>query len=125
MSCVCGNPQSPWWIVLSAIDVYTVHMYPCPVIKSFADVTTEDIYHGANTKMARKIDTRLWPVVRRKLDMLNAAISLNDLKSPGNQLESRERDDPGFWSIRVNDQYRIVFRFDDGNAMDVSCRDPH
>lgn len=90
------------------------------MIKSFADQTTEDIYNGANTKMARKIDTRLWRVVWRKLDMVNAAISLNDLKSPGNQLEKRV-EDPGFWSIRVNDQYRILFRFDDGNATDVRC----
>lgn len=105
--------------------MYTIHVYHKCVIKSFADETTEDIYNGANTKMARKIETRLWSVVRRKLDMVNAAISQKDLKSPGNQLEKRERDRPGFWSIRVNDQYRILFRFSDGNAPDVICDDAH
>ena len=95
------------------------------VIESFADQTTEDIYNGANTKAARKIDRRVWPVVFRKLDILNAAASLNDLKSPGNQLEKLKADLAGHWSIRVNDQYRIVFRFDGGNATDVRCQDIH
>ncbi len=95
------------------------------MIESFADQTTEDIYNGANTKTARKIDRRVWQVVVRKLDILNAAISLNDLKSPGNQLEKLKDDLAGYWSIRVNDQYRIIFRFHDGNAMDVRCQDIH
>ena len=95
------------------------------VIESFADQTTEDIYNGANTKAARKIDRRVWPVVFRKLDILNAAASLNDLKSPGNQPEKLKADLAGYWSIRMNDQYRIIFRFDGGNATDVRCRDIH
>jgi len=95
------------------------------VIKSFADETTEDIYNGANTRAARKIDRRVWTVVFRKLDILNAAASLNDLKSPGNQLEKLKGDLAGCWSIRVNDQYRIVFHFDGGNATDVRCQDIH
>lgn len=95
------------------------------MIKSFADQTTEDIYNGANTKAARKIDSRVWPVVFRKLDILNAATSLNDLKSPGSQLEKLKGKLAGYWSIRVNDQYRIVFRFEGGNATDVRCQDIH
>ena len=58
-----------------------------------------------------------------KLDILNAAISLNDLKSPGNRLEKLKNDLEGFWSIRVNDRYRIVFRFKGGNAAEVRCQD--
>lgn len=61
----------------------------------------------------------------RKLDMLNAAINLGDLKSPGSQLEKLKGDLEGYWSIRVNDQYRIIFRFHGGNAMDVRCQDIH
>jgi len=95
------------------------------VITFFADATTEDIYNGANTKAARKIDRRVWTVIVRKLDVLNAATSLNDLKSPGNQLEKLKDDLAGYWSIRVNDQYRILFQFSEGNAMDVSCLDIH
>ncbi len=107
------------------IDMYTVHVYNRLVIKSFADPATEDIYNGGNTKAARRIDRRVWPIVVRKLDFLNAATGLNDLKSPGNQLEKLKGDLAGHWSIRVNDQYRVVFRFSDGNAMDVRCQDIH
>jgi proteic killer suppression protein len=95
------------------------------VILSFADQTTEDIYNGKNTKSARRIDKRVWEVVVRKLDILNAATSLNDLKSPGNQLEKLKGDLADYWSIRVNDQYRIVFRFERGNAANVRCYDTH
>jgi toxin HigB-1 len=105
--------------------MYTVGVYNRLVIKSFADPATEDIYNGTNTKAARRIDQRVWPILVRKLDFLNAATSLNDLKSPGNQLEKLKDDWRGYWSIRVNDQYRIIFRFVDGNALDVSCRDIH
>lgn len=56
---------------------------------------------------------------QRKLDSLNAATSLNDLRSPGNQLEKLTGKLEGFWSIRVSDQYRICFRFDSRNATEV------
>jgi toxin HigB-1 len=95
------------------------------VIASFADQTTEDIYNGSNTKMARKIDRRVWPVLVRKLDILNAATTLNDLKSPGNHLERLKGDLAGYWSIRVNDQYRVIFQFGGGNALNVRCQDIH
>ena len=95
------------------------------MIESFADQATQDIYDGANTKAARRIDRRVWPVVVRKLVILNAATSLNDLKSPGNQLEKLKDDLAGYWSIRVNDQYRVIFRFTEGIARDVRCEDIH
>lgn len=107
------------------VDMYTVYVYNVRVIKSFADSATEDIYNGTNSKAARRIDRRVWPIAVRKLDFLNAAASLNDLKSPGNQIEKLRDDLAGHWSIRANDQYRIIFRFVDGNALDVSCRDIH
>jgi proteic killer suppression protein len=93
------------------------------VIKSFAEQTTHDLYDGLNTKAARKIDRQIWPVVARKLDMLNAAVGQNDLKSPGNHLEKLKGDLAGFWSIRVNDRYRIIFAYQDGNATQVRCQD--
>jgi len=110
---------------MSSVYMYTVHVYNGDVIKSFADPATEDIYNGTNTKAARRIDRRVSPIVVRKLDFLNAATSLNDLKSPGNQLEKLRDELAGYWSIRVNDQYRIIFGFVDGNAVDVCCRDIH
>jgi toxin HigB-1 len=95
------------------------------MIQSFADQGTADIYDGTNSRAARRIDKSIWRIVVRKLDMLNAAISLNDLKSPGNQLEKLKDDLAGYWSIRVNDKYRIVFRFNAGNATEVRCQDIH
>jgi len=47
------------------------------------------------------------------------------LKSPGKQLERLKQDCTGYWSIRVNDQYRIIFRFGNGDALEVRCRDIH
>jgi toxin HigB-1 len=91
-----------------------------------ADRITQDLYDGINSKEARKIPKQLWPVVVRKLDMLNAAHALVDLSAPpGNRLEALKGKRKGFQSIRVNDQYRIIFRWSDGNAHDVQVTDYH
>jgi proteic killer suppression protein len=95
------------------------------VIQSFADVTTADLFHGKSTPAARAIPKELWRVVHRKLDMVNAAAAIQDLRvPPGNRLTAMKGRGAGF-EIRVNDQYRIYFRFEDGNAFDVRCGDDH
>ena len=94
------------------------------MIQSFADATTADLFHGANTKAARAIDKTVWAIVRRKLDMVNAAAAVRDLRvPPGNQLEALQGDRAGRFSIRVNQQYRITFRFEAGHAFEVRCGD--
>lgn len=96
------------------------------MIQSFADQATADIYVGVESKVARRIPKALWPVVRRKLDVLHRARSLGDLRLPsGNRLEALKGDRAGEWSLRVNDQYRITFRFEDGHAHEVACEDYH
>jgi proteic killer suppression protein len=96
------------------------------VIVSFADRTTEDIFHGRDTKAARRLPVTLWTRIQNKLDMLNAAFSLHDLRTPpSNRLEKLRSDLEGFYSIRVNEQYRIVFRFEEGDCRDVRCTDYH
>lgn len=96
------------------------------MIQSFADDAAQDVYNGVNTKLARRLPKALWPVIRRKLDALNAASRVELLREPpGNQLEALKGDRAGSWSIRVNDQYRITFRFVDGHAHDVACEDYH
>jgi len=97
------------------------------VIKSFADDATEDIYHGINSKKSHK---RLHPDLHskacRKFDMIDAALSLNDLKEPpGNHLELLRGDLRGKHSIRINDQYRIVFRWSDLGVEEVEIIDYH
>lgn len=96
------------------------------MIVSFADATTADIYHGSNSKAARKFAREIWTRVQTKLDLLNACTSVEDLQSPpANRLEKLKGDLAGFYSIRVNDQYRILFRFVAGNCHDVRCTDYH
>lgn len=96
------------------------------MILSFADRTTQDIYDGTESKHARKIPKALWPLVRRKLDALAYAHDALDLRAPpGNRLERLHGDLAGKWSIRVNDQYRVVFAFKGGNATDVLVTDYH
>jgi toxin HigB-1 len=92
------------------------------VIGSFGDGATEDLYFGG--------PTRFPPVILRtalrKLDMLHAATSLRDLSSPpGNRLEALKGDLQGFFSIRVNRQWRIVFRWSGTDAHDVRLTDYH
>lgn len=97
------------------------------VIASFASKGTEDIFHGLDTKAARATCPKtLWAVARRKLDMLDAAAAVGDLKAPpANRLERLKGDLAGSYSIRVNDQYRVVFSFDGGRAEGVKIVDYH
>jgi proteic killer suppression protein len=96
------------------------------LIRSFADQTTHDIYNGIASKAALKISRNLWPKIQLKLDWLNAAETLEDLKSPpANRLEKLKGDLAGYYSIRVNDQYRLVFRFDSGDCFQMLCTDYH
>lgn len=96
------------------------------MIRGFADKVAEDLYHGKNSKDARKVPKSIWRVIQRKLDLLNRAVSLRDLRAPpSNRLEKLRGDLDGFHSIRVNDQYRIVFAFRDGDAHDVRVLDYH
>jgi toxin HigB-1 len=95
-------------------------------ISSFADDPTEDIYNGVDSRKARKILKGIWSVAVRTLDMVNAAHDVLDLKAPpGNRLEKLKGDLAGKYSIRVNDQYRIVFAFANGNASEVQITDYH
>ncbi len=96
------------------------------MILNFADKTTEDLYDGVDSKAARQIPQTVWTVAIRKLDMLNAASDLRDLRvPPANRLEALKGKWSGYHSIRINDQYRIVFRWIDGNAKDVLITDYH
>ena len=96
------------------------------MIRSFADEATEHLYHGISSKRALKVPTTLWPAARRKLDMLNAAGELRDLMAPpGNRLEKLAGRLAGKHSIRINDQFRIVFRWSDDGVHEVQITDYH
>ena len=96
------------------------------MIRSFGDDATADVYYGRDTKAARRLPKPLWPVIRRKLDALHRARTLQDLRLPaGNRLEALKGDRVGRFSMRVNEQYRMTFRFEKGDAHDVTCQDYH
>ena len=96
------------------------------MILSFADDTTADLYHGRDTKAARKIPKQIWNIAARKLDLLNGASRVEDLKiPPGNRLEKLSGDRVGQHSIRINNRWRICFRWVDGDAADVEIVDYH
>lgn len=96
------------------------------MILEFGDQTTEDLFHGHNTKAARRIPSVIWKTACRKLDMLNAAHELRDVSvPPGNRLEALKGKLVGFHGMRINDQFRIVFKWADGNARAVQITDYH
>ncbi len=93
------------------------------MIESFADKTTEAIYHG---KTVKGFPSDFLPVARRKLDMLRRASTLQDVRMPPrNRLEALKGDLAGFHSIRINDQWRIVFQWRQGSAHQVRIVDYH
>lgn len=96
------------------------------MIIDFGDKSTEDIYDGNETKEARRLPKDIWQTARRKLDMLNAAHDVRDLRvPPGNRLERLKGKMTDFYSIRINDQFRLVFKWKDGNAKEVQIVDYH
>ena len=97
------------------------------MIRSFGDAGTEDIYNGANTKAARRaLPVDLQRVAQRKLDRINRAKELRDLRDPpANRLESLRGNWAGYYSLRINDQYRVGFQFAGGDALDVRIVDYH
>jgi len=97
------------------------------MIRSFRGQGTEDLFAGRNSKAARKTcPLQLWRIAGRKLDQLNQAEVLGDLEAPpGNRLEKLKDDRKGQHSIRINDQFRVCFRWTDRGPEDVEVVDYH
>ena len=96
------------------------------MIRNFVNTGTEDIFNGKNTKSARKLlPSVLLSVARRKLDQLDSVTALAELKvPPGNMLEFLSGNRKGQLSIRINEQYRICFKWHT-NPSDVEITDYH
>ena len=96
------------------------------MIQSFADETTADLFAERPSRAARRVPREIWPVALRKLKWLDVAQRLSDLASPpGNRLEALKGERRGRHSIRVNDQYRLTFRWEGNHAYEVRCEDYH
>lgn len=96
------------------------------MIVGFGNRATDDLYNGVVSKHTRHLPAHVVATACRKLDMVNSAISVEDLRSPpGNHLEALRGDLAGYHSVRINGQYRIVFKFLQGNAHEVRITDYH
>ncbi|MDD2905902.1 MAG: type II toxin-antitoxin system RelE/ParE family toxin [Sulfurimonas sp.] len=93
------------------------------MIKSFTCKYTEQLFEGKNQK---KFSQAVNNVGKRKLDMLEASFDFEDLRvPPSNRLEALKGDLKDFYSIRINEQFRLIFRFENSNAYDVYIDDYH
>ena len=97
------------------------------MIQSFKTAGTEDIFNGRRTQAARSTCPQaLWKIATRKLDQLDSVTALQELHIPlGNRLEALKGDRQGQHSIRMNDQYRLCFRWTDTGPADVEIVDYH
>ncbi len=93
------------------------------MIKSFADKATAAIFSG---RLVLQLPHGIQKIARRKLKLIDAVSRVEELRvPPGNRLELLTGDRAGQWSIRINDQWRICFRWEDGHAGDVEIVDYH
>jgi proteic killer suppression protein len=96
------------------------------MIRSFADNTTADLFRENNSRDARRVPRDLWRIAQRKLKALDVAVNLEDLTVPaGNRLEKLKGNQAGRYSMRINAQYRITFRWEAGHAHEVRVEDYH
>lgn len=96
------------------------------MIQSFDDETTADLFREGTTRVARRVPRQSSRGVQRKLKLIDAAGRLEDLVVPaGNRLELLKGDQAGRHSIRVNEQYRVTFRWENGHAYKVRVEDYH
>ena len=93
------------------------------MIKSFGDKETEKIWSGTRS---RKLPGEIQEIGRRKLRMLNNSVDIADLRiPPSNRLEKLSGNLKAFHSIRINKQWRVIFKWKNGNALDVQIMDYH
>jgi len=96
------------------------------MIRSFGNKLAENLFDDKVTREVRRFPQELRRAARRKLLYLHDACELKDLRvPPGNRLEALKHDFKGFHSIRINDQWRVVFRWQSGEAFDVQIIDYH
>lgn len=97
------------------------------MIKTFKSAGTEDIFDGIASRSARRCCPQsIWSVARRKLDQINRVREINELNvPPGNRLERLKGDRKNQYRIRINQQYRICFTWEEGHAYEIEITDYH
>ena len=101
-------------------------IYNCYVIKNLVDKNTEDIYNGVNSRYARKIPGELHEKICCLFDQINAVTKIETLRiPPSNNLEKLKGNLSNYWSLRVNKQWRIIFKWEANDAYDIKIVDYH
>jgi toxin HigB-1 len=96
------------------------------LIQSFGSEATADLFRERDSRSARRIPREIWRVAQRKLKALDVAARLEDLTIPaGNRLEALKGDQAGRHGVRITDQYRVTFRWEQGHAHEVRIEDYH
>lgn len=96
------------------------------MIRNFKSKVAQDVFDGVNSSSSRKIPSMLHDKARRLFDQLNAATKIDTLRvPPGNNLEKLKGNLSDYWSIRINKQWRVIFRWNNGDAFDIDIVDYH
>ena len=128
MNLVAISDLKPGTSILSGLlGIAWTPCYYATMIVSFKNIGTEDVFNGRATRTARRICPQpIWGVARRKLDQLDSATVLGDLRTPpGNRLERLTGNRRGEHSIRVNEQFRVCFVWTDMGPAEVEITDYH
>ena len=108
------------------ICIYLIIRYNGIVIESIKGKTTQDIFDGNNSKAARRVPLELHERARDLLDALNSIAKVDDLKlPPSNRLHKLKGDLKEYWSVSINKQWRVIFKWDGSNASEVEVTDYH
>jgi len=96
------------------------------MIRNIIGKTTQDIFNGHNSRQSRTVPQKLHGKAKRLLDQINAAPGVDFLNiPPGNRLEKLRGQLTGYWSVRINNQWRIIFKWKENDALDVEIVDYH
>ena len=114
-------------VFVRGLLIITVVVIILSVIQTFRDRGTEDVFDGISSKSARKCcSMTLWAAARRKLDQINRVREVEELPAPpGNRLERLRGKRKEQYSIRINQQVRVCFRWEGGHAYEVEITDYH
>ena len=96
------------------------------MIRNFKTKISQDIFDGIESRWSRKIPSELHDKIRRLFDQINAATKIDTLRAPrGNKLEKLKGILKNYWSVRANKQWRVIFKWENGDALDVDIVDYH
>ncbi|WP_019894929.1 type II toxin-antitoxin system RelE/ParE family toxin [Hydrogenovibrio halophilus] len=118
---------TPLALVILNLKITWNPCYHANMIVSFKNKAVEDVFNGRASKEARKTCPQtIWKIAARKLEQLDSVVALDELKiPPGNRLEALSGDRQGQYSIRINGQFRICFKWNDSGPDEVEIVDYH